>query len=113
MQVHVVHRAAIEADGAAAIDAGEVVLIALGGREQGLATRKVTAADQAPLLQLAQVPVHRGQAHGLGTLAQQGMEVLAGELTAGLAQRGQQEQLAVAWGGNLGGHGRAGCGGVR
>jgi hypothetical protein len=73
----------------------------------------MAAADQASLLQLAQVPVHRRQAHGLGPLAQQGVEVLTGELPADLAQRGQQELLAVAWGGNLGGHGRAGCGGVR
>ena len=37
MQVHVVHRTAIEADGVAAVDAGEVVLIPFGGGIEGFA----------------------------------------------------------------------------
>ena len=113
MQVHIVHGAVFEHGGAAAVDAGEVVLVAVGGGEQALATGQVTAANQAPLLQLTQVAVHRGQAHGLGALAQQGVEVLAGEFPVGPAQGGQQQLLAIARGGNLGGHGRAGDGGVR
>jgi hypothetical protein len=38
---------------------------------------------------------------------------LAGEFPVGPAQGGQQQLLAIARGGNLGGHGRAGRGGVR
>jgi hypothetical protein len=56
----------------------------------------MAAADQAPLLQLAQVPVHRGQSHCLGALAQQGVQVLAGEFPIGQLQLLQQQQLAIA-----------------
>ena len=113
MQVHIMHGAMLQHHGGAAIDAGEVVLVAIGGGEQALATGQVTAANQAPLLQLTQVAIHRGQPHGLGALAQQGVQVLAGEFPVGPAQGGQQQLLAIARGGNLGGHGRAGRGGVR
>ncbi len=73
VELHLVHRAVLQHQGGAAIHAGEVVLIALHRREQGLATWEMAAADQAPLLQLAQVPVHGGQSHGLGALAQKGV----------------------------------------
>ncbi|MFM1812926.1 MAG: hypothetical protein RLZZ336_1864, partial [Cyanobacteriota bacterium] len=41
----------------------------------------VTAPHQAQLLQLAQVAIHRGQAHRPAALAQAGMQVLTRQLT--------------------------------
>jgi len=76
MQVDVVHRAVLEHQGAAAVHTGEVVLVAIDGGEQGLSAGEVPAAHQAPLLQLAQVPIHRGQAHRLGALAEHAVQVL-------------------------------------
>ena len=73
-----------------------MVFIALHRREQGLATGEMAAADQASLLQLAQVPVHRGQSHRLRALAQQGVQVLAGEFPIGQLQLLQQQLLAIA-----------------
>jgi hypothetical protein len=39
MQVYVVHGAVLQEHGGPTVDAGEVVLIALGGGKQGLSTR--------------------------------------------------------------------------
>lgn len=94
--MHVVHGAVIKNHRGAAVDTGEVVFVALCGGEQGLAAGQVAATDPAPLLQLAQVAVNRGQPHGLGALAQQGVQVLAGEFPVGLAQHRKQQLLAVA-----------------
>lgn len=98
------HRAVAQCLGGAAVDAGEVVFIALHRGEQGLAAGQMPAADQPPLLQLAEVAVHRGQAHALRPLPQQGMQFLARELPLGSAQLIEQLQLSIARGGNLGGH---------
>ena len=89
-EVRFVHRAVLQPLGAAAVHTREVVLITIQGREQGLTAGQMTAADQAPLLQLAQVAVDRGQTHGLGPLAQPGMQLLAGEFPLGLLQLIQQ-----------------------
>ncbi len=96
MQVHVVHGAVLQEHGGTTVDAGEVVLIALGGGKEGLPTREVAATDQSALLQLAQVPIDGGQSHRLGCLTQQGMEILAGEFAVGLAELRQQLLLAIA-----------------
>ena len=100
--MQLVHRAVLQPLGAAAVHAGEVVLVALQGGEERLAAGQVAAADQAPLLQLPQVAIHRGQSHGLGALAQQGMQLLARQFPVGLVQLIQQQLLAIARGGNLG-----------
>jgi zinc/manganese transport system permease protein len=99
-----VHRAVAERLGGTAVHAGEMVLVAFHRCKQGFAAGKVPAADQASLLQLAQMAVHGGQAHALGPLPQQGVKLLARELPFGGAQLLQQLQLAIARSGNLGGH---------
>lgn len=102
MQMDVVHRAVLEHEGAAAVHAGEMVLIAIHGSKQGFAAGEMPAAHQAPLLQLAQVPVHRGEAHGLGALAQHAVQILTREFPVGAPQLFKQELLTFARGGNLG-----------
>ena len=106
MELHLMHGAVLQHQGGAAIHAGEVVLIALHRCKQRFAAGQVAAADQAPLLQLPQVPVHRGQPHGLGALAQQGVQLLPGEFPIRQPQLLQQNLLTIAGGGNLGRHGR-------
>jgi hypothetical protein len=56
----------------------------------------MAATDEAALLQLTQMPIHRGQSHRLGGLTQQGVEILAGELSVGLAKLRQQLLLTIA-----------------
>ena len=107
VQLHLMHGAMGQHQGAAAVDAGEMVLIALHRREQGLAAGQMAAADQPPLLQVPQMAIHRGQPHGLGAPAQQGMQVLAGEFAIRQPQLLKQQLLTIARGGNLGRHGRA------
>lgn len=93
-QVQVVHRAVGQGHGGAAVHTGEVMFIPLGGGEQGLAAGQVAAAHQAPLLELAQIPVHGGQPHGALAPAQAGVEVLPAQLPRRLLQLGQQPLLA-------------------
>ena len=109
MQVHVVHRTAIEGEGAAAVDAGEVMLIPFGGGIEGFAAGQVATAQQAPLLQLAQVAIDGGQPHRQRALAQLGMNLLAGEFRLGLAQLLQQPLLLLRkrWSSERWGHGAA------
>jgi hypothetical protein len=80
--------------GVTAVDTGEMVLIPLGGSKERLATGEVPAAHQPPLLQLAQVAIHRGQPHGPLPCSQTGMEILAGDLIVRLPQHRQQVLLA-------------------
>ena len=103
-----VHRAVVERLGSAAVHTGEVVFVALHGREQGFAAGQVAAADQAALLQLPQMAVDRGQPHRLVALAQPRVQVLPTEFAVGLAQLLQQQLLAIARDGNLGRHVQAG-----
>ena len=106
VELHLVHRAVLQHQGGAAIHAGEVVLIALHRCKQRFAAGQVAAANQSALLELAQVPVHRGQPHGLGALAQQGVQLLSGEFPIREAKLLQQNLLTIAGSGNLGRHGR-------
>ena len=102
MQMDVVHRAVLQHQGAAAVHTGEMVLVAIHGSEEGFPAGEMAAAHQAPLLQLPQVPVHRGEAHGLGALAQHAVKILAREFPVGAAQLLEQQLLSFARGGNLG-----------
>ncbi len=63
-QLQAMDRAVWQPQGPSAIDTGEMVLIPLRGREEGFSAGEMAAAHQAPLLQLPQVAIHRGQAHG-------------------------------------------------
>ena len=76
VKVDPMHGTNLEGGGDAAIDTGQMVVVTLGRCIQGLATGQVAAAHQALLLQLAQVAVHRGQAHGALALAQAGVQIL-------------------------------------
>lgn len=93
-----VHRAVIEDHGAAAVHAGEVMLIPLGGGVKGLAAGEMAAAHQAPLLQLAQMPVHGGEPHRLVAAAQLSVEILAREFCFASPQRLQEAGLPFAEG---------------
>ena len=95
-QSHIVHGAVLQNHRGAAVDAGEVVFVALCRGEEGLAAGQMAAPDQTPLLQLAKVAINRGEPHGLGALAQQGVQVLAGEFPVGQAQCTQKQLLAGA-----------------
>jgi hypothetical protein len=104
-QLQAMDRAVWQPQGASAIDTGEMVLIPLRGREEGFSAGEMAAAHQAPLLQLPQVAIHRGQAHGPLPCAEAGVEILAGEFIIGLPQHRQQVLLA-GWqpgGGKAGG----------
>ena len=92
-QEEVRHRAVGEGHGAAAIDAGEMVFVPIAGGEQALAAGQMATAHQAPLLQLPQVAIHRGQPHGVVALAQAGVKILAGELAIRTPQFTEQSLL--------------------
>ena len=86
MQLHVMHRALVMNQGGAAVHTCEMVLVPFHRRKQSFAARQMAAADQTTYLQLPQVAIHGGQSHRLGSLAQEGMQILAGELPVGQLQ---------------------------
>jgi hypothetical protein len=93
LQLYVVHGADPQWQGAAAIDAGEVVLVAFSGGVERFATGQMAATHEPALLQLAKMPVDRGQTHAVGRTAQPGVQILAGELMAGGLQLIEQMAL--------------------
>jgi hypothetical protein len=60
-----------------------MVFVALGWGKKGFTAGEVAAAHQTLLLQLAEVAVDGGQAHGQGCAPQSGVQVLAGQFLAG------------------------------
>ena len=109
MEVHLGHGALLQQGGGSAVDAGEMVLIPLRRGIERLAVGEVATAHQTLLLQQAQMAIHRGQAHGQLALAQQGMDLLAGQFRVRVKQLLQQPFLLVleACCGDRRGHGLA------
>jgi hypothetical protein len=102
LEGQIMHRTVLQHQSGAAVDAGQMVLVPLHRGVERFTAGQMTGADQAALLQLAQMAIDRRQSHGLGALAQQGVEVLTGELTIRLSELRQQLLLSIARGGNLG-----------
>ena len=71
-----------------------MVLVPLGGGKQGFATGQVAAAHQPFLLQLPQMAIDGGQAHGAGPTPQARMQLLARKLLLGSTKFRQQQLLA-------------------
>lgn len=83
-----------QAQGAATVHTGEMVLIPLRGGKQGLTAGEMATTHQPALLELAQMAIDRGQPHGPLPRPQTGMQILAGELPIRLPQHRQQVLLA-------------------
>ena len=100
------HRTVIQRQRQAAGHAGEVVGVPLPGGIEGLAAGEVAAAGQPQALELAQVPIDRGQPDRLAVETQALMQVLPGELLGALAQHRQDAHLfgVELLGGRLGIH---------
>ena len=104
LEVDMVHRAVFEHSRCAAVHAGDVVFVSPQRGKQGFSAGEMSAADLSPLLQLAQVPVDRGQTHRAVAGPQTGVQVLPGQLLVGLFQVLDDQLLPLADAGNLGGH---------
>ena len=104
LEVDMVHRAALEHSRCAAVHAGDVVFVSPQRGKQSFSTGQMSAADLSPLLQLAQVPVDRGQTHRTVAGSQTGVQVLSRQLLVGLLQVLDDQLLPLADAGNLGGH---------
>ena len=118
VQMDVVDRAMGQNPGAAAIHAGEVMLVPFAGGVEGLSARQMAATHHPPLLQLAQVAIDGGQPHGTVPTAQARVQVLASQFAAGPLQFAEQpfltaaEQALLAAAGRAGGWGGAGSEGL-
>ena len=106
LEVNVMHRAMVEHRGRTAIHAGDVVLVPPQGSEEGFAAGQMPAADQSPLLELAQVPVDRRQSHGALARPQPRMQLLSRQFLVGVLQVLNDQLLPLRDAGNLGGHAR-------
>ena len=104
LEVDMVHRAALEHSRCAAVHAGDVVFVSPQRAKESFSTGQMSAADLSPLLQLAQVPVDRGQTHRTVAGSQTGVQVLSRQLLVGLLQVLDDQLLPLADAGNLGGH---------
>lgn len=87
------HRTVIQRQRQAAGHAGEVMGVTLPRGIESFAAGEVAAAGQAKALELAQVPVNRGQPDRLAVEAQALMQILTGELLGALAQHRQHAHL--------------------
>jgi len=93
-QLQPVDGAVGQAQGAATVHTGEMVLIPLRGSKEGLTAGEMPTTHQTALLELAQMAIDRGQTHGSFPRPQAGMKILAGEFIIRLPQHRQQVLLA-------------------
>jgi len=105
-EVNVMNRTMVEDRGGAAVHAGDVMLVPPQRSEEGFAAGQMPAADQSPLLELAQVPVNRRQSHGAVAAPQLGMQLLSRQFLLGVLQVLNDQLLPLRDAGNLGGHAR-------